>query len=143
MFKVTGKTNVFFTKKNTSDGTLIVEGSTSIEKTDKNGITVDRMYYEVIFGKENFPKEVLTKLEEDTCYTIEIEDGWITFRSYENKGGYLVKVPQLFIKKAHILSAKKVDVAKKESAKKARRAQGSPKAKDSPLEASESQQLPF
>ena len=143
MIKIIGKTNVFITKKKLDDGKIIVEGSTSVELSDKEGKTIDRQYYEVIFGKENFPYEKLAKLKEDTCYTFDVSNGWLTFRTYENKGGYVVRVPQIFVKEAKLVSAKAVDLAKKEAGKKAREAQKASVSKDSPLPEEKGEELPF
>jgi len=142
MIKVIGKINVFITKKKTQKGEII-EGSTAVELTDKDGSTLDRLYYEVKFGKENFPAETLSKLKEDTCYVIDVKDGWLTFRCYANKNGYKVRIPQIFIKEGKCVSATAVDPKKKEEAKKAVEARKASNSKDSPLEGDKSEELPF
>lgn len=137
MIKVIGKTNIFITKKSVKDN-IIVEASTCVERTDESGKTIDRQYYEVVFGKDNFPKEKLLKCKEDTCYVFDILNGWLTFRSYE-KDGRTIRVPQIFVKEAHLVSATPVS----DKAKKAREARKAERTEDSPLPAKKSEELPF
>lgn len=143
MIRIIGKVNTFIKRKTISKGGNlidIVEASTSVEKTDENGKTIDRQYYEVIFSKENFPKEKLLKLKEDTCYVFDVVDGWVTFRSYTSQDETTtIRVPQIFIKDAKLVSATPVS----EKAKKAREARKAERAEDSPLPAKKSEELPF
>ena len=63
---------------------------------------------EVRFNTENIPLEKLNKLKSDYCYTLEVEDGWLSVRSYETEEGDTRKVLYIYVDKASVKDSKKI-----------------------------------
>ena len=68
---------------------------------------------EVRFNTEKIPLEKLNKLSADKCYTLEVEDGWLGVREYQNELGESKKVFYLYIDKATIKDSKVITKASK------------------------------
>lgn len=149
MIKIIGKVSVFVEWKqgNKTNPNPIMKASTSVEeyefdheKKERTENVMSRDYYEVTFGKKNFPIEKVSKLKENVAYIFDVVDGWITTRSYTRKDGTLGHAKGIFINDAKLISATPVDLKNKEKQlEKARKAKES----DSPLSAKASSELPF
>ena len=63
---------------------------------------------EVRFNTENIPLEALNKLKADMCYTLDVEDGWLSVRSYKTAENEERRVLYLYIDKATIKDSKKI-----------------------------------
>ena len=64
---------------------------------------------EVRFNTENIPLEKLNKLRSDHCYTLDVEDGWLSVRTYETEDGDTRKVLYIYIDKASVKDSKKIN----------------------------------
>lgn len=100
---------------------------------------------DINFGSTNFKPEQLAKLKENTSYTMEVEDGWLSLDRYHKKGEteWTYKIV-LHIAKARITKATPIDPAKREKALAEARAkrQAEQAGDQSPLDL-EGQDLPF
>lgn len=145
MIKIIGKVSVFVEWKagNKNNPNPIMKASTSVEeyefdpeKKERTNKVISRDYYEVTFGKKNFPIERTSKFKENVAYLFDVVDGWITTRSYTRKDGTIGHAKGIFINDARPVTATPVDVEKKEKVRKA-------KESDSPLSDQFSAELPF
>lgn len=99
---------------------------------------------DIEFGKTNFPRENLLKLKENTCYTMEVEEGFLTLSRYKKDGADNYTFPLiLHVSKGRLTKATPVDVEKRKKAlEEAQARKGSKEtANDSPMGISED--LPF
>lgn len=69
---------------------------------------VQRMHINVEFAKDNFPEATLNKLQLNVCYTLELEEAFLSFTSGKDGKKYIY----LKIMKAKIVDKKKVDPIK-------------------------------
>lgn len=85
---------------------------------------VVRRSIDILFTKKNFPEEKLNQLQEDTAYTMEVKDGWLTLNRFIKKGeiNYTYNIA-LQVNDGTIKKATKVDVEKREKAKSMKQAQ--------------------
>ena len=99
---------------------------------------------DIEFEKANFPKEKLLQLKDNTCYTMEVEEGFLTLSRYKKDGADNYTFPLiLHVSKGRLTKATPVDVEKRKKAlEEAQARKGSKEtANDSPMGISED--LPF
>ena len=92
---------------------------------------------DIEFGKTNFPREKLLQLKENTCYTMEVEDGFLSLRRYRRDGeDRWTLVPVIHVSKGKLTKATPVDPEKRKKALEEAQAKKGAKytANDSPLE---------
>lgn len=77
MIRITGKVDVFVTERKTKEGKTLRLFNTSIDAISKGEDKPGRVYFDVRFGKDNFPYSRLDKWEQKTAYVIDVTDGWI------------------------------------------------------------------
>lgn len=103
---VNGKIYLFKNVRKNAKGEEKVYYLTSISRKVEDKI--ERCHLNVEFSKENFPEATLSKLELDTCYTLELEEAFLSF----SKGKDNEKFIFLKIMKAKVLEKKKVEPKK-------------------------------
>lgn len=101
---ITGKTFLFINEIRRADNSTFKTYSTSISSKDENG-NYDHLSVEVSFGKE-FTAETLKKLSPTKYYEIDIEEGILSFRTFTNKEGVVIKRPRIVILKGHVTAQK-------------------------------------
>ena len=104
--KVSEKVVLFVQDKKGKENQPFKTFSTTI--SSKRNEEYINMSLEVRFNNENIPVEALNKLSSDYCYSLEVEDGWLGVRTYENGEGETRKVMYLYIDKATIKDKKKI-----------------------------------
>lgn len=143
MIKITGKIGIFVEwKENPKDKNKpIFKASARVEEYFYDEVThqrdkdhpIYRDSYEVTFSTKNFPYDThLSKLKPDTHYVFEVYDGWITTRTYVRKDGTKGHAKGIFINEAKCVNATKVDVAKREEARKAFAERNEPEQPENP-----------
>lgn len=72
---------------------------------------------DIVFGSTNFKPEQLAKLKENTSYTMEVEDGWLSLDRYHRRGEteWTYKIV-LHIAKGRLTKASPIDPEKREKA---------------------------
>lgn len=95
------------------------------------------------FGKTNFPREKLLQLKENTCYTMEIEEGFISIRRYKKDGDERwTLVPVIHITAGKLTKATEVDPEKRKKAlEEAQARKGQRESVESPMSITDG--LPF
>lgn len=122
--------------------------TTTIERLFKEGERVTRRTIDVEFTNKNFGEDKLSKLKEDVCYQIDVEEGWLTLTRFKDKNSNEWRYnTAIHIHVGKMVKATKVDKEKKEKALKEAEARkkvnNAPEEKD-PLEISEdTEELPF
>lgn len=113
--KITGKIYVFANKKEDSEGNIRTRLVTNV--TDGKEDSQTRLYIDVRLRGDNFKKGSESKFKENTLYEIDVKDGFLACRSYENQDGFEVKVPVLVILDAKVTDAQPVGDKKKKAKK--------------------------
>ena len=142
----------FFVKKITykQDGETKTRAiyTTNIERLFKEGERIVKRSADVEFTNKNFPEEKLSKLKEDVCYQIEVEEGWLTLTRFKDKTSKEWRYnTAIHIHTGKMVKATKVDTDKREKAKKEaeerKKVESAPEEMN-PLEISENAEaLPF
>lgn len=107
--KLTGQATLFVNEKeriiNEVDNTKEVFKSFSITIAQKqeNGKYLNKPL-DVRFDKTNFPEEKIAKLVKEFSYKIDIQDAFLSVRSYVDKEGKEVRAFYLQVKEATIVS---------------------------------------
>lgn len=122
--------------------------TTTLSRLFKEGEPTIKRSIDIEFTNKNFGEEKLSKLKENVCYTIDVEEGWLTLTRYKDKktGDWKI-TPSVHIHIGTMKKATKVDTAKRDQALKEaeerKKLANAPEEKD-PLEISEdSEELPF
>ena len=79
--KISGLTTLFVEKRQGNNFF-----STTISRKAEDG-TYKNCSMDVRFSKEKFPQESLDKLEETKAYKLNIQDGFLSVRTYKDKEG--------------------------------------------------------
>lgn len=103
---ITGKTKLFVKPIKGADGNLAFAYQTSIGRKGEDG-SYANISLDVYFAKENFPKEKLAKLDSKYAYDLEIEDAFLSVRTWE-KDGEIRRAPCIQVLKAKITGKKEV-----------------------------------
>lgn len=115
MIRIIGKVSVFVTEKQVNGKTFRAY-STSIE-TEQVDKTKVKDFYDVRFGSKVFPESRLASWKTNTAYVLDVTDGWLGVRSYQN-GDKIGKAKYIFINDARPVTAKEfTPKAKPEPAK--------------------------
>ena len=138
--KITGKIYVFANKKEDREGNIHTRLVTNV--TDGREDSQTRLYIDVRLRGDNFKKGAESKFKENTLYEIDVKDGFLACRSYENQDGFEVKVPVLVILDAKVTDAQPVGKKKKSSKtdKKSKKAKKSKKPEPEPEEDDEDEE---
>ena len=104
--QISGKLNLFVQDKKDRENKPFKTFSTTI--SSRNGEKYINISMEVRFNTENIPMEKLNKLQSDKMYTLEVEDGWLSAREYENKDGDTRKVAYIYVDKASVKDSKTI-----------------------------------
>ena len=84
--QVSGKITIFPKEiRKLSDGNEVRNVSTNISTKGEDG-RYTSISVEVKFNKEKIPMSKLLKLDEKKCYDLEILEGWLGAREYQNEG---------------------------------------------------------
>jgi hypothetical protein len=78
--------------------------STSISKKEKDSEEYKNAYLEVLFSNSLKEEYLMNTLEEGDALDVDIKEGFLTFREYENKDGVSVKVFQIFVNSVNSLT---------------------------------------
>lgn len=105
--KISEKLILFVEDKKGKENQPFKTFSTTI--SSKKGEEYLNKSIEVRFNTENIPLEKLNKLKSDHCYTLEVEDGWLSVRSYETEEGDTRKVLYIYVDKASVKDSKKIN----------------------------------
>lgn len=103
---ITGKTKLFIKPVKGADGNIAFAYQTSVGRKSEDGNYVN-ISLDVYFAKENFPKEKLAKLDSKYAYDLEIEDGFLSVRTWE-KDGEIRRAPCVQVLKAKITGKKEI-----------------------------------
>lgn len=138
--KITGKIYVFANKREDREGNIHTRLVTNV--TDGSEDNQTRLYIDVRLRGDNFKKGAESKFKENTLYEIDVKDGFLACRSYENEDGFEVKVPVLVILDAKVTDAQPVGKKKKSSKtdKKSKKAKKSKKPEPEPEEDDEDEE---
>lgn len=101
--------NVFVDETTTKDGAKIKNFKTSIGSKDQEGNYTNKSL-EVSFSKDALSKDALAKLVSGYVYSVEVRDGFLTCRSYQNKQGQKVTILVAKILKCKVLGRKELAV---------------------------------
>lgn len=104
--KISEKLVLFVQDKKGKENQPFKTFSTTI--SSKKGEEYVNMSIEVRFNTENISQDKLNMLSSDFCYILEVEDGWLGVRTYENQEGETRKVLYVYVDKATIKDRKKV-----------------------------------
>ena len=105
--KISEKLILFVEDKKGKENQPFKTFSTTI--SSKKGEEYVNKSIEVRFNTENIPLEKLNKLKSDYCYTLDVEDGWLSVRTYETEDGDTRKVLYIYIDKATVKDSKKIN----------------------------------
>ena len=105
--QISGKVILFVEEKKGKENKPFKTFSTTISNKNADGSYLNKSL-EVRFNTENIKQESLNQLRSDRCYTLEVEDGWLSVRSYVNEAEEERKVFYLYIDKATIKSFKEI-----------------------------------
>ena len=105
--QISGKLLVFVEDKKGKENKPFKTFSTSISNKNADGSYLNKSL-EVRFNTENIPQKSLDKMTSDKCYTLEVEDGWLSVRAYKNDQDEERKVFYLYVDKATVKEAKPV-----------------------------------
>ena len=100
--KVTGLTTLFVEEKSGSKFF-----STTISRKAEDG-TYKNCSLDVRFSKEKFPNESLNKLDPKFAYRLNILDGFLSVRTYQNKEGKEVRVIYLQVEDGELKDKKEI-----------------------------------
>lgn len=100
--KVTGLTTLFVEERNGSKFF-----STTISRKAEDG-TYKNCSLDVRFSKEKFPNESLNKLDPKFAYRLNILDGFLSVRTYQNKEGKEVRVIYLQVEDGELKDKKEI-----------------------------------
>ena len=103
---ITGLINLFVETKKTS-GSVFKTFSTSISSKGRVEGEYYRKSMEVRFNTENIPTEKLYKLKDNEWYELEIEEGWLGVRQYQDKEDQTKSVFYIFVNKGTLKEAHK------------------------------------
>lgn len=109
---ISGKLLVFVEDKKGKENKPFKTFSTSISNKNLDGSYINKSL-EVRFNTENIPQEKLNKMTSDKCYTLEVEEGWLSVRAYKNEADEERKVFYIYVDKATVKEAK--PITKKEA----------------------------
>ena len=104
--KISEKVIVFVQDKKGKENQPFKTFSTTIS-SKRNDEYVNKSL-EVRFNTENIPQEALNKMVSTKYYVLDVEDGWLGVREYENEQGESRKVLYLYIDKASVKEAKSI-----------------------------------
>lgn len=110
---ITGLIKLFVETKKGKENTTFQSFSTSVSTRVKDSEEFINKSLEVRFSTENFKAETLRKLKDSKVYDLDVEDGWLSVRSYKNADDVEVKVLYLFVNKATLKGMKDKKVASK------------------------------
>ena len=105
--KISEKLILFIEDKKGKENQPFKTFSTTIS-SKKNEEYVNKSI-EVRFNTENIPLEKLNKLRSNHCYILDVEDGWLSVRTYETEDGDTRKVLYIYIDKASVKDSKKIN----------------------------------
>ena len=100
--KVTGLTTLFVEERSGSKFF-----STTISRKAEDG-TYKNCSLDVRFSKEKFPNESLNKLDPKFAYRLNILDGFLSVRTYQNKEGKEVRVIYLQVEDGELKDKKEI-----------------------------------
>ena len=100
--KVTGLTTLFVEERSGSKFF-----STTISRKAEDG-TYKNWSLDVRFSKEKFPNESLNKLDPKFAYRLNILDGFLSVRTYQNKEGKEVRVIYLQVEDGELKDKKEI-----------------------------------
>lgn len=116
---ITGDLSFFARKFQNKDGSERIVLNTYVTRGDKKDNSTIRKSLDLILDRNSFPTENVAKLEEDTCYSMKVEDAWLTLSSYKNKEGKEIKEVAIYVKKGQLIKATPVDTKKRDEARQA------------------------
>lgn len=105
--QISGKLMLFIEDKKGKENKPFKTFSTTISNKNADGSYLNKSL-EVRFNTENIKQESLNQLRSDRCYTLEVEDGWLSVRSYKTENEEERKVFYIYIDKATIKSFKEI-----------------------------------
>lgn len=103
---ITGLVKLFVETKQGKENTTFQSFSTSVSTKIKDTEDYINKSLEVRFSTENFKASDLRKLKDEKVYDLEVEEGWLSVRSYKNADDVEVKVLYLFVNKGTLKGAK-------------------------------------
>lgn len=103
---LTGIINLFVETKKAS-GSVFKTFSTSISTKGKVEGEYIRKSMEVRFNTENISTDNLYKLKDEMYYELEIQEGWLGVREYQDKEGKDKRVFYIFVNKATLKDSHK------------------------------------
>ena len=107
MIRITGKVDVFVNERKLKDGRTIRVFSTSIDAVSKTEEKPGRVYFDVRFGRDNFPFSRVDKWETKTAYVIDVTDGWVGCE-ITKRGEVVYKDYYIFINAGNAVEARKI-----------------------------------
>lgn len=102
--EITGRINIFVNTHERSDGSTFNTFTTSIGGKKEGSDEYINLSLDVRFAESCYPAEKLNRLDEETYYVFDVEEGFLSVRSYE-KDGEIIKRPVLVIKSAEFVEA--------------------------------------
>lgn len=115
--QLTGKITMFVEKRTTEDGKKFSIYTTNLSRDYGEGKRLS-MSIQVYFAKSDFCWEYLDgNFREGYCYTLKLNNAWLTLRSYFDKMGESVVEPCIQIKSMEILKATEIDKEKRDVAR--------------------------
>ena len=109
--QISGKLILFVQDKKGKENQPFKTFSTTISSR-KNEEYINKSL-EVRFNTENIPQEKLNKLQSSKCYTLEVEDGWLSVREYQTDDGDTRRVIYLYVDKASVKDSKPIQSSTK------------------------------
>lgn len=103
---VAGKINLFINPHKRGNGEVFNTYSTTIASKDENGVYT-HLTIDVRFSKD-FAPESLAKLNAKYYYVLEIQEGFLTVRTWKDKDGNERKSPVIAVQKAKVTEKKPV-----------------------------------
>lgn len=110
---IKGQITMFVEKKVKEDGSSMTICSGTISSKNDKGEFINKSV-RLKFSKGEFPNEKLDLLDENKCYQLEINSGFLVVESYTNRQKKEVRDIALFVEYGRLLSSKPVE--KKEKA---------------------------
>ena len=110
---ISGKLTLFIQEKKTKEGKVFHTYSTTIGNKQEDGSYLNASM-DVLFDKNNFSGEKLSKLDPKRAYNLEVSEAWLTTRSFKSKEDKDVRVICIFIKEATVKDSKVINKSTEE-----------------------------